>query len=154
MWLLRIANLGRWSNKSPEVGHHVAQAARDVSLRKNEKGLSVFEVGDAAEADWVATLFALSARPGRLEKIDYLLMTPECFAALGLAILPTPDPGLIEELSSRHREVRGLDQPDAAKVLTKQILEDDRCQIIRITEGALKERMKNDPRYQAYRRET
>ena len=34
------------------------------------------------------------------------------------------------------------------------ILEDDRCHIIRITEGELKERIRNDLRYQAYRRET
>jgi hypothetical protein len=154
MWLLRIANLGRWSNKSADDANHVDQAAKDVSLRKNEKALSVFEVDDVAEADWVATLFALTGRPGRLEKIDYLLISPECFAALGLVVIPIPDPDLIGELSDRHREVRGLDQPDAGKALAKRILEDDRCQIIRITEGELKNRMKNDVRYQPYRRET
>jgi hypothetical protein len=153
MWLLRIANLGRWSNRSAQDANHVEQAARDVSLRKNEKALSVFEVGDLPEADWVATLFALTARPGRLEKIDYLLISPECFAGLGLTILPIPDPDLVGELSDRHREVRGLDQPDAAKAVAKRILEDDRCLIIRITAGELKDRMKNHPRYQAYRRE-
>jgi len=95
MWLLRIANRGRWSEKSAEDSNHVDQAAKDVSLRKNEQGLSVFEVEDSAEADWVATLIALTTRPGRPERIDYLLIPPDCFAALGLVILPVPDPALI-----------------------------------------------------------
>jgi len=153
MWLLRIANRGRWMDKSASDPNDLDQAAKDVSLRKNELRLSVFEVEDAAEGDWVATLLALTGRPGRLEKIDYLLISPECFAVLGLAIIPVPDPELIKDLSERHREVTGMDQPDVAKALAKKILEDDRCQIIRISEGQLKDRMMNDVRYQAYRRE-
>jgi hypothetical protein len=154
MWLLRIANRGRWADRSAEDANHVDQAAEDVSLRKDEKGLSVYEVEDGVEADWVATLLALTARPGRLKKIDYLLIPPECFAALGLAIIPVPDPELIKDLSDRHREVMGVDQADVVKALAKKILEDDRRQIIRISEGQLKDRMRNDPRYQPYRRDT
>jgi hypothetical protein len=154
MWLLRIANRGRWSDKSAEDSNHIDQAAKDVSLRKGEKRLSVFEVEDGADADWVATLLALTGRPGRLEKIDYLLIPPECFEALGLAIIPVPDPALIRDLSDRHREVTGMDQADLDKALATKILEDDRRQIIRISEGQLKDRMKNDLRYQPYRRDT
>ena len=88
----------------------------------------------------------MTARPGRPERIDYLLIPPDCFAALGLVILPVPDPALVQELSDRHREVMGMEQAETAKALAKKILEDDRRQIVRITEGQLKDRMKNDLR--------
>jgi len=45
----------------------------------------------------------------------------------------------------------GMDQAELGKSLAKKILEDDRRQIVRITEGQLKDRLKNDLRYQSYR---
>src|SRR5436305_6660487 len=121
MLLLRLSNRNRWDARSAEEPTDVAEAAHDVTLRAGEAGLSVFEVQDDAEADWVATLLALTD-PGRLKKVDYLLIPPECFTALALTIAPVPDPRLIAELSDRHREVLGLDRAGGAEALAAVIL--------------------------------
>jgi hypothetical protein len=116
----------------------VAEAAKDLLLREDETGLSVFRVADLGEADRVAKLFALTCRerPGPL---DYVLLPPECFVPLhGVALLPVPDEQLHPYLSERHHEVRGL-TPDLSRQLAQVLLAAGGHQVHRLKERDLVE---------------
>jgi hypothetical protein len=49
MWLLRCARRNRWEDRRADDPSHVAEAARDLSLRPGEDGLSLFEIADEEE---------------------------------------------------------------------------------------------------------
>ena len=42
MWLLRCGRKNRWENRRADDPLHVAEAAKDLSLRPGEDGLSLF----------------------------------------------------------------------------------------------------------------
>jgi len=59
MWLLRCGRKNRWENRRADDPLHVAAAAKDLSLRPGEDGLSLFEVDDEDDCKRIATLFGV-----------------------------------------------------------------------------------------------
>ncbi len=60
MWLLRCGRKNRWENRRADDPLHVAEAAKDLSLRPGEDGLSLFEVADEDAGKRIATLFGVT----------------------------------------------------------------------------------------------
>ncbi len=110
MWLLRGVGKNRWLDRGADDPAHVAAAAKDLSLRPGEDGLSLFQVDDEEDGRRVATLLGVfkALERGRSDHLDYLLIPPDVFATLGLSVVPVPDPALGPELSERHREAKGM----------------------------------------------
>jgi hypothetical protein len=110
MWLLRGVGKNRWLDCRADDPAHVAAAAKDLSLRPGEDGLSLFQVDDEEDGRRVATLAGVSKaiQRGRSDHLDYLLIPSDVFAALGLNVVRVPDPALGPELSGRHREAMGI----------------------------------------------
>ncbi len=138
MWLWRVGRRARWQGATATNPEQVAEAAKDLCLREQETGLSVFRVADLGEADRVAKLFALTCRerPGRL---DYVLIPLEALAPLhGVQLLPVPDPRLHPYLAERHHELQGL-KPDLSRQLAQVILAVGGHQIHRLKERDLVE---------------
>jgi hypothetical protein len=110
MWLLRGVAKNRWQDRGADDPAHVAAAAKDLSLRPGEDGLSLFRVDDEEDGRQVATLLGVykTLERGRSDHVDYLLIPSDAFATLGLSVVPVPDPVLGPELSGRHREAKGL----------------------------------------------
>src|SRR6185312_5665572 len=105
----------------------VSEAAKDLTLRPGEDGLSLFEVKDEAEGELVATRIGVHRMItlGRSDHVDYLLIPPEVFAQLELTIVPVPDPRLEPQLSELHREIKGITD-ETSRRLAAAILEDGR----------------------------
>jgi hypothetical protein len=133
MWLLRCARKNRWEGRRADDPSHVAEAARDLSLRLGEDGLSLFEVADEEEARRVATGIGVNKMLtlGRSDHVDYLLIPSDDFARLGLIIVPEPDHRLGPELSGLHREAKGITDAMSLK-LAAAILETGHFQVNRI----------------------
>jgi hypothetical protein len=110
MWLLRCARKNRWEDRRAGDPSHVAEAARDLSLRPGEEGLSLFEVADEEEGRQVATGIGVNKvlTLGRSDHVDYLLIPSEVFERLALTVVPVPDPSLEPLLSKLHREAKGI----------------------------------------------
>src|SRR5438876_11318372 len=95
--------------------------AQDLQLRPDENGLSVFASKDNSEAELIGQLFAFTCMR-RPQDLDYLLIPPECFGAVGLSVSPVPQPETFHPfLSDRHHEVYGL-TPESTEQLTRSIL--------------------------------
>ncbi len=133
MWLLRGVRKARWADRDADDPAHVEEAARDVSLRADEDGLSVFEVLDEEDGRRVATWLGVQKTlvRGRSVPLDYLLIPPDVFATLGLSVVPVSDPSLGPELSERHREVKGL-TPASSQRLAATLLREKRFRLDRI----------------------
>lgn len=126
-WVLRAAVFARWK------GRDVEKAAKDLRLRDDEEGLSVYRVDDPAEADRVAVLFAMYARtaPG---DCDYVLIPEGCVAPFRL--VPKPDTRLPAELGRLHYEIEGLRDVEGASVaLARAIFEDESSHPARLREA-------------------
>lgn len=133
MWLLRCARRNRWEDRRADDPSHVAEAARDLSLRPGEDGLSLFEIADEEEGRRVATGIGVHKMLtlGRSDHVDYLLIPPDVFAHLGLIVVPAPDLRLGPQLSGLHREAKGL--TDAITLeLAAAILKEGRFKLDRI----------------------
>ncbi len=133
MWLLRGVRKARWLDRRADDTAHVAAAARDLSLRPGEDGLSLFEVDDEEDGRRVATLLGVSKKltRGRSDHVDYILVPSDVFGGPGLSVVPAPDPALGPELSERHREVKGITDAISLRLATV-LLEGGRFQLARI----------------------
>jgi hypothetical protein len=133
MWLLRGVRKNRWEDRRADNPSHVAEAARDLSLRPGEDGLSLYQVDDEEDGKRVATLFGVYKRRtrGASDHVDYILISEDAFARFGLGVLPAPNPELGPELSKRHREVRGISD-SISQELAAFILEEKRFKLARI----------------------
>jgi hypothetical protein len=133
MWLVRCVRKNRWENRRADDPLHVAEAARDLSLRRGEGGLSLYEVENEEDGKRVATLFGVhkTRTLGHSDHVDYLLIPSDYFTRLGLTVVSAPDPNLGPQLSERHREANGItDQISLALAAT--ILEERRFKLDRI----------------------
>jgi len=132
MWLLRGVAKSRWENRRAEDSAHIA-AARDLSLRSGEDGLSLYEVEDEEDGKRIATLFGVHKKLtlGRSDHVDYLLIPTDYFARFGLTIIPAPDPDLGPRLSERHREAKGITDAISFRLATA-LLEEKRFKLDRI----------------------
>jgi hypothetical protein len=133
MWLLRGVGKNRWQGRGADDPAHVAAAAKDLSLRPGEDGLSLIRVDDEDDGRRVATRLGVykALERGQSDHVDYILIPPDVFATLGLSVVPVPDPALGPELSDRHREAKGITDAISAKLATA-LLGDQRFQLGRI----------------------
>ncbi len=133
MWLLRSARKNRWENRRGDDPAHVSEAAKDLTLRAGEEGLSLFEVENEEEGERVATSLGVhrTLTLGRSDHVDYLLIPSETFAQLGLTVVPVPDPRLEAPLSELHREAKGITD-EISLQLAAAILKARRFQVNRI----------------------
>jgi hypothetical protein len=133
MWLLRCARKNRWANRRADDSAHVSEAAKDLTLRAGEDGLSLFEVKDEEEGQRVATSIGVHRMLtlGRSDHVDYLLVPSETFAQLGLTVVPVPDPRLEARLSGLHREAKGITD-EISLELAEAILKTGRFYVNRI----------------------
>jgi len=78
MWLLRGVGRSRWQDRRADDPSHIAAAAKDLSLRPGEDGLSLFRVDDEEDGRRVATLLGVHKRrvSGRSDHLDYILVPP------------------------------------------------------------------------------
>jgi hypothetical protein len=130
MWLFRGVTKNRWLNRRADDSAHVDAAARDISLRPGEDGLSLYRVDDEEDGKRVGTLFGVYKKQvrGRADHVDYILIPADSFTGLGLSVLPVPDPALGPELSERHHEVRGM-TASLSRRLAAILLEEKRFQL-------------------------
>ncbi len=148
MWLWRAGNLSRWRKQQALNTEHVARAARDLSLRAGEQGLSLYLVENPSEIERVCLLFAITLR-GRPRDLEYLLINRQCFDVIpSLQLLKIPVEGLHPELSERHYEARGL-TPEIALQLAEIILTRPDCEFRVLAEKRVMELaktlVKDDP---------
>ena len=85
MLLVRIGRKSRWSSTEPSV----EEAVKDLSLRPEEKGLSVYKVDSIDLAEDVAKLFAPTARKS-VDKIDFILFDESLVSSVEGPILSSP----------------------------------------------------------------
>jgi hypothetical protein len=126
-WLVRAAVFARWKAGDAE------KAAKDLRLREDEQGLSVYRVDDRADAERVAVLFAMYARtaPG---DCDYVLIPERCVAPF--RVVPKPDESLPAWLGDRHYEIEGLRDVEGASVaLARAIFADEESHPARLREA-------------------
>jgi hypothetical protein len=133
MWLLRGVARTRWLDRRADDHAHVAVAARDLSLRPGEDGLSLFQVEDEEDGRRVATLLGVhkGSLRGHSDHVDDILVSSDDFARFGLGVVPVPDPTLGAVLSQRHREVKGITD-DISTRLATALLEEKRFRLDRI----------------------
>jgi hypothetical protein len=139
MWLLRSVRKNRWENRRGTLPLDVAEAAKDLSIRRGKAGqnledyLSVFEVQDEDDGERIATLLGAHKKRlhGHADHVDYLLVPPDSFKRFGLTIIVAPDASLSPELSERHRGVEGMTDAIALS-LAEAILTEGRCKLGRI----------------------
>jgi hypothetical protein len=140
MWLLRCARRNRWEKRRADDPLHVAEAAKDLSLRPGEHGLSLFEVADEVDGKRVATLFGVfrTLTMGPSDHVDYLLVPADLFAGFRLNVVTAPDPELGPQLSERHREAKGITNAIAVD-LAAAILKDGRFKVDRVKKQDVEE---------------
>lgn len=147
MLLVRIGSKSRWSTTEPSS----ERAAKDLSLRTDEEGLSVYKVDSIENARDIAKLFAPTARKS-VGKIDFVLFDESLVAAIeGLGLRKT-ECDLHPELSEAHHEIVGLDDQKACALATA-VLSSSFC-AERISESevieSLRSRMRRDDDFKDY----
>lgn len=147
MLLVRIGRKSRWSSTEPSV----EEAVKDLSLRPEEKGLSVYKVDNIDLAKDVAKLFAPTARKS-VDKIDFILFDESLVSSVEGLALDKTGCELHPELAVLHYEIVGLDE-QKTRLLATAILSSP-FNVERITEGdlirAVRSRMEQDKRFKAY----
>jgi hypothetical protein len=121
MLLVRIGRKGRWlgSDSSADT------AVKDLGLRPDELGLSVYRVDNMHDAINIAKVHAPTARK-KVDKIDFILFDENILGAIyGLELIKTPS-SLHPQLSEVHHEILGLD-PERAQLLAEAILGSPFC---------------------------
>ena len=146
MWLLRCGRKNRWENRRADDPLHVAAAAKDLSLRSGEVGLSLFEVADEDDGKRIATLFGVHRTRilGRSEHVDYVLIPADLLGSSQLNVVAAPDPELGPQLSERHREAMGITNAIAVD-LAAAILIDGRFKVDRIKKQDIEEAARKAP---------
>lgn len=113
MLLVRIGRKSYWSTTEPSVD----RAIKDLSLRTDEEGLSVYKVDSIDNAREIAKLFAPTARKSA-SKIDFILFDESLVTAVeGLGLRKT-ECDLHPELSEAHHEIVGLDDQKSCALAT------------------------------------
>ena len=136
MWFWRVGRRPRWAETTSPTTAQVAEATRDLLLREQEEGLSVFQVAGEAGAERVAVLFAVTCRE-RPAHVDYVLIPPKCFASLpSVHLIQVPDTQLHPDLSARHYEAGGLTE-ELSKRLAEVILRHPGHQVHRLKDKNL-----------------
>lgn len=136
MWFWRKVSRTRWNGtRYADNIEHVA-AAEQISLRSGEVGLSIYHVEHDEAARHVAGLYASTIAFDRPDKIDFLLIPPKCFDAVGLVPVRVPDDRLHPILSDRHHEVRGMDD-EASRRLAQAILVSPSKRVVRLRSDEL-----------------
>jgi hypothetical protein len=140
MWLLRCGRKNRWQDRRADDPLQVAEAAKDLSLRPGEDGLSRFEVADEDDGERIATLFGVhrTLTLGRSEHVDYVLVPADLFGRFPLNVVTAPDPELGPQLSGRQREAKGITNAIAVD-LAAAILKDGRFKVDRIKKQDVEE---------------
>jgi hypothetical protein len=137
MWFWRKVSRARWDkDRSADDDEHVSIAAEQISLRSGEAGLSIYHVEHEEAARKVAALYASTTAFDRPGKIDFLLIPPECFDAVGLLPVHVPDDGLHPFLSNRHHEVRDINDETSGR-LARAILASSGRRVVRLTPDKL-----------------
>jgi hypothetical protein len=150
MWLVRCGRKNRWEDRRADDSLHVAEAAKDLSLRPGEVGLSLFEVADEDDGKRIATLFGVHRTRvlGRCEHVDYVLIPADLLGSSQWNVVAAPDPALGPQLSERHREAKGITNAIAVD-LAVAILIDGRFKVVRINKRDIEEAARNAPAAEA-----
>jgi hypothetical protein len=147
MLLVRIGSRGRWSATEPSI----ERAVKDLGLRPDEIGLSVYRVDSLDTAKNVAKLFAPTARQN-VGRIDFVLFDENIVSAVDGLELRKTGCALHPDLSDMHLEIIGLD-PEKSKQLATAILASS-FSVERISENELIEsvraKMSNDEDFRNY----
>ncbi len=140
MWLLRCGRKNRWESRRADDPLHVTEAAKDLTLRPGEDGLSLFEVADEDDGKRIATLFGVhrTLTLGQSEHVDYVLVPADLFGSFPLNVIAAPDPELGQQLSERHREAKGITN-EIAVDLAAAILNDGQFAVGRIKKQDVEE---------------
>lgn len=126
-WVLRLASFRRWKDKDAE------KAAKDLELRDQEEGLSVFKVDDPEDADRIGVLFGMYRRT-KPREVDYVLIPERCLASFRL--VARPDPSLPAEMGALHYEIEGMREVEGASLaLARAVLADDATQVKHLREA-------------------
>jgi hypothetical protein len=147
MLLVRIGSQSRWSTSEPSI----ERAVKDLRLRPEEEGLSVYKVDSIESARSVAKLFAPTARKS-VSKIDFIVFDDSLVPAIEGLTLRKTGCDLHPELSGLHHEIVGLDDQNscslAAAILSSSFSAE------RVSESELIEsvrcRTKQDDQFKAY----
>jgi hypothetical protein len=117
-WLLRIGALRNWRDKNPE------RAARDLTLRLGETGLSVFRVEGPDDAEVVVTLASICHRE-KPREVEYVLIPEGALEALAmLRVSHRPNHEVPALLGNCHYEIEGMRElADAALVLARAVVD-------------------------------
>jgi hypothetical protein len=108
MLLLRVGRKARWdADRRADDPRHVAEAALDLTLSPDERGLSVYRVEGGDDSREVALRYALTYRE-KLAHMDYLVFPSALAISLGLTVQAIPTQGLDLQLNLRHHEIIGL----------------------------------------------
>jgi hypothetical protein len=136
MLLLRIGRLRRWDrSRDPQSAADVEEAARDLRLEQDERGLSVYRVDGETERREVAVRFAVTQR-GEPQHLDFVVFPSRVATDLGLTVEHVACPGLDPYLNERHHEVLGL-TPELTLRLAAAILADHERRVERVRERDL-----------------
>jgi hypothetical protein len=118
--LVRIGRRARWQERSAGVEADVREAAKDLTLRDGETGLSVYRVSNREEARDVALGWALEKRD-RDDHVDYLLVN-EVSVTETHALTAVPDEEASDSrLRMLHCELTET-VPDASRALARKLL--------------------------------
>ncbi len=147
MLLVRIGTQSRWSTSEPSI----ERAVKDLRLRPDEEGLSVYKVDNIKSARNVAKLFAPTARKS-VSKIDFIVFDDSLVTVIEGLTLRKTGCNLHPELSDLHHEIIGLnDQRScslAAAILSSSFSAE------RVSEGevieSVRHRIKQDDRFKGY----
>ncbi len=120
MWMFRLGRLSSWTifiakakarrSRDAALEDDVRLAARDLTLRDDEDGLSVYRVDEIENAGRVAVMYAVTVW-NRPDSIEYVLIPDRCLE--GYECVPTPSADGALQLRELHHEIFGL--RDAAK---------------------------------------
>ena len=147
MLLVRIGRKSCWSTTDPSV----ERAVKDLSLRTDEEGLSVYKVNSIDNARNIAKLFAPTARKS-VDKIDFILFDESLVTTIEGLDLRKTECDLHPELSEAHHEIVGLDDQKAC-ALASAVLSSSFC-AERISESevieSLRSRMQHDDQFKDY----
>lgn len=130
-WMMHIERELRRRDTSAES---VARAARDLTPRADEIGLSVYKTNTEERAGRMALLFATTVRD-RPRQLDYVLIPEQCMD--GLEYTHSPSSIGAPELAEQHHEILGLHDREKRESLARRILSDDQSAFVRVREITL-----------------
>lgn len=99
---LRIAKAQRWQSDESANLPTVESAIRDLKLRPEENGLSLYRLHKEDEADQLACVYSLTLRDNPAH-FEYVLFPAEVLS--GYSVNPVPLPEHPQFLSQRHYEI-------------------------------------------------